>query len=163
MQKRENYKDTQSPAQKFRRASGKKWNWGQKSCQRLGVARIHAAASCFSFSRSSFSTLSYTWLKGVQTLPASGYFHVLRTWAIGSEERGGRRKGRSGAIGNISELESVSCWVWEQKGCRHKGERLWFLKRIQDFRVFISPFLYYICISFLALSESWSSKTQGRV
>lgn len=163
MQKRENYKDIQNPAQKFRQVSGKEWNWGQESCQRSEVALLCGAASCFSFSRSAFSTSSPTWLKGAQTLPASGCFRVLWTWAIRSEEQGGRRKGHSWVTGNLSKLESVSCWVWEHEGCRHKGGWLWFLQRIQDYRVFISPFLYYFCISFLALYEPWFSKTQGRV
>ena len=124
MQKRENYKDTQNPAQKFRQGSGKEWNWGQESCQRSEVALLCGAASCFSFSRSAFSTSSPTWLKGAQTLPASGCFRVLCTWAIRSEEQGGRRKGHSWVTGNLSKLESMSCWVWEHEGCRHKeGDR----------------------------------------
>lgn len=82
----------------------------------IKVALLRGAASCFSFFRSTSSTSSCTWIvKCVQH--SSGWaFSCVTNMSTAGGDWGGKRKGNSQARGNLSELESMSFWVWAHKG-----------------------------------------------
>lgn len=78
--------------------------WVEPSSRKSsGAAPLHWTFSYFSFSRSTFSvSLCIWWVKGVQTFPASGHYHVL----LGMRERG-RRKINSQERRCLNKLRAI--------------------------------------------------------